>query len=217
MRNTEDQLDVIIGVHLRYLEGDGPAPDFTTLAPELRNEAQARVQVLEAAWGASIEVPTEDPVARRFGFDRSGQVIAIDGRRIAQLRKAARMDLNVLLGLITAAGGEISAGNLFRVEQNRAATVSQPVASAIVAALHTTLAEIETTDGGPESDPMRVFLSGPRFSDIIDDWARRFSRQVDEVRSLVAGRALAAQYRAEDVTDDHLAEIVRAILASLEP
>lgn len=216
MSNIDDQLDAIIDDHLRYLEGDGPAPDLTTLAPELRDEAQARVQLLEAFWGASIEVPTEDPVARRFGFDRAGQAITIDGHRVAQLRKAARMDLDALLGLVTAAGGDITPGNLFRLEQNRSATVSQPVGSAIVAALHTTLAELETTADSPASDPMRRFLSGPRFSDIIDDWAGRSGRQVDEVRSLVTGKALAAQYRAEDVTDDHLAEIVQAILANLE-
>ena len=216
MSNTDSQLDTIIDAHIRFLEGEGPAPDLTSLAPELRDEALARVQMLEVSWGAIIEVPADDPVASRFGFDRAGQAIAINGRRIAQLRKAAGLDLDVLLGLVTAAGGDISAGSLFRLEQERSATVSQPVASAIVAALRTSLAELEATAGSTASNPMRMFLTGPRFSDIIDDWAGRFGRPSDEVRSLVTDRALATQYRAEDVTDDHLAEIVKAILASLE-
>lgn len=216
MSNIDDQLDAIIDAHLRYLEGDGPAPDLAALAPEVRDEAYARVRLLEASWGAVVEVPAEDPVARRFGFDLAGQEITIDGRRVAQFRKAASMDLDVLLSLVTAAGGDITAGNLFRLEQNGSATVTQPVASAIVAALHTTLAELEAV-ATPATDPVRLFLSGPRFADTIDDWAGRFGRQSSQVRAVVTGRVLALQYRAEDVSDDHLTEVVQAILDSLEP
>lgn len=216
MSNTDSQLDTIVDAHIRFLEGEGPEPDLTTLAPELRDEAQARLQLLEASWGATIEVPADDPVARRFGFDRAGQTIAIDGRRVAQLRKAAGMDLATLVGLVTSAGGDVTARDLFRLEQSRSASTSQPVASAIVAALHTTLTKLEATANDAARSPMRLFLSGPRFSDIIDDWAGRFGRPSDEVRSLVTGKALAAQYRADDVSDDHLAEIIQAILASLE-
>jgi hypothetical protein len=216
MSNIDDQLGTLIDAHLRYLEGDGPAPDLMAVAPELRDEAHARIRLLEASWGAVVEVPAEDPVARRFGFDRAGQEITIDGRRVAHLRKAAGMDLDALLGRVTVAGGGITAGDLFRLEQNSSATVTQPVASAIVAALHTTLAELDTADH-PSSDPVRQFLSGPRFADIIDDWADRFGRQSSEVRAVVARKVLAVQYRAEDVSDEHLAEVVRAVLDSLEP
>ena len=216
MSNIDDQLDAIIDAHLRYLEGDGPAPDLAALAAELRAEAHARVRLLEASWGAAVEVAAEDPVARRFGFDRAGQEVTIDGRRVAQLRKAAGMELDALLGRVTAAGGNITAGNLFRLEQNSSATVTQPIASAIVAALHTTLAELETAEH-PASNPVYLFLSGPRFADIIDDWARRFGGQSSEVRAVVTDKVLAVQYRAEDVSDDHLAEVVQAILDSLVP
>jgi hypothetical protein len=126
------------------------------------------------------------------------------------------LDLDGLLGLVTAAGGNITAGSLFRLEQNRSATVPQPVASAIVAALHTTLEQLEAADSSA-TDPVRLFLSGPRFADLIDDWAGRFGGQHDELRALVTSKVLAVQYRAEDISDDHLAEIVQAILDSLEP
>lgn len=217
MNNIDDQLDAIIDAHLRHLEGDGPAPDLVTLAPELRDEAQARIRLLEASWGAVLEVPTEDPVARRFGFDRAGQTITVNGRRVAQLRKGTGMAFDTLLGLVTAAGGDITAAKLFRLEQNSSADVAQPTASAIVAALHTTLADIETTTTSAATDPVRLFLSGRRFADIIDDWAGRFGRPASEVRTIVTERVLAVQYRANDVTDEHLIEIVQTILDSLEP
>jgi hypothetical protein len=217
MSNIDNQLDAIVDAHVRYLEGDGPAPDLSTLAPELRDEALARVQLLEASWGAVLEVPSEDPVARRFGFDRAGQTITVNGRRVAQLRKATGMEFDTLLGLVTAAGGDITAAILFRLEQNSSADVAQPTASAIVAALQTTLADIETTTTSTATDPVRLFLSSPRFAEIIDDWAYRFGRLASEVRITVTKRVLAVQYRAEDVTDEHLTEIVQTILHSLEP
>lgn len=217
MSNIDDQLDAIIDAHLRYLEGDGPAPDLTTLAPDLRDEALVRVRLLEASWDSAVELPADDPVARRFGFDRAGEQITIDGRRVAQLRKAAGMDLNALHAMITTAGGDLTVGNLFNLEQNTTATVTQPVASAIVAALHTNLTELEVLADVPATDPVRRFLAGPRFAELIDDWAGQFGRKVDEVRNLVTPKVIAAQYRADDVTEDHLAAIVQTILDDLEP
>jgi len=217
MSNIDDQLDAIIDAHLRFLEGDGPAPDLTTLTPDLRDEALVRVRLLEASWDSAVELPADDPVARRFGFDRAGEQITIDGRRVAQLRKAAGMDLNALHAMITAAGGDLTVGNLFNLEQNTTATVTQPVASAIVAALHTNLTELEVLADVPGTDPVRQFLAGPRFAQLIDDWAGRFGRTVDEVRNLVTPKVIAAQYRADGVTEDHLAAIVQTILDDLEP
>ena len=91
MSNIDDQLDPIIDAHLRYLGGEGPAPDLTSLPDDIRQEAQARVALLEASWGTGLEPPADDPVGRRFGFDRVGQEIAVDGRRVAALRKAAQL------------------------------------------------------------------------------------------------------------------------------
>lgn len=217
MSSIDDQLDAITDAHLLYLEGEGPAPDLTTLAPELRDEALMRVRLLEASWGAVLEAPTEDPIAVRFGFDRAGQTITVNGRRVAQLRKATGMDFQTLLGLVTAAGGDITAANLFRLEQSSASNVDQPTASALVAALHTTMADLGATATDVATDRVGLFLSGPGFTDIIDDWARQFGRPTSEVRTTVTERLLAVQYRAEDVTDEHLIEIVMTILDSLEP
>ena len=217
MSSIDDQLDAIVDAHLLYLEGDGPAPDLTALTPELRDEALVRVRLLEASWGAVLEVPTEDPIAARLGFDRTGQTITLNGRRVAQLRKATGMDFESLLGLVTAAGGDITAANLFRLEQSSAADVDQPTASALVAALHTTMADIEAAATDAATDRVGLFLSGPGFANIIDDWARKFGRPTSEVRTTVTERLLAVQYRAEDIRDEHLIEIVKTILGSLEP
>lgn len=216
MSNIDDpRLDAIIDAHLRHLEGDGPAPDLADLPDELRDEARARLAVLEAAWGAQIEPPDDDPVARRFGFDRAGQRITIDGRRIATLRKAAQLDLTELHTLITNAGGAIAPGDLFRVEQNAAVELDQATVSAIVAALRTSVPSIEATET-IDFDAVRAFVDSPDFYDLIDTWAAEQGRDAEQVRPRVTEQVFAAQYRADDVTTAQLIEIVRAILQTLE-
>jgi hypothetical protein len=215
MSNIDDQLDSIIDAHLRHLEGDGPAPDLTALPDGLREEAEARVALLESVWGTQVTTPADDPVARRFGFDRAGETIAIDGHRVAALRKTAGYDLAKLLARVTAAGGDIVIGALFRLEQSDSTPLSQPNASALVAALGTDLSALEAA-ADIDLGAVRAFLDSPAFYDLVDSWAAEHQRERDEVRSVVEERVLALQYRAEDVTTDHLSTIVQTILDSLE-
>ena len=120
MRDIDDQLDAIIDAQLRHLEGDGPAPDLAELTEEVRTEAIARIAVLETLWSQSVEEDS-DPVAQRFGFDRPGETITIDGRKVAAIRKAAGIDLKELFVRMQTAGASINAGALYRVEQNHRA------------------------------------------------------------------------------------------------
>ncbi|WCO67955.1 hypothetical protein PO878_04360 [Iamia majanohamensis] len=216
MSNIDEQLDPIIDAHLRHLEGGGPAPDLAALPDGLREEAEARVILLEATWGTQVTAPPDDPVARRFGFDRAGGIIAIDGHRVAAIRKAAGYDLAKLLARVTAAGGDIAIGTLFRLEQSDSMPLSQPNASALVAALGTNLSALEAAVD-IDLGAIRAFLDSPAFYDLVDSWAAEHQRESDEVRSVVEERVLALQYRAEGVTTDHLTTIVQTILRSLEP
>lgn len=169
-------------------------------------------------WGAALvdHPPADDPVARRFGFDRAGQDVPIDGRRVAALRKAAGLDLKALLALVTTAGGDITAMALLELEQSRSTPVAQATASALVAALDTSLGEIEA---GPEAelDHVRAFLNSPIFDDLIASWAAEHDQDAARLRSAVADRILVAQFRAADVTPEQLLDTARAILRSLEP
>lgn len=216
MNNTDDPLDAIIDAHLHHLEGDGPAPNLTDLPDHLQAEATARIALLEASWGALLEPSEDDPVARRFGFDRTDETITVDGRRVASRRKAAGINLKELLARIEAAGGSIAPGALYRLEQSRSTPLDQPTASALVAALNTALSDIEAA-GQVDTARIHAFLNGPAFHQVIDDWAGTYGRDPIEVGTDVSRRVLAAQYRAEDITDDQLIEIVQAILKNLEP
>ncbi len=215
MDNINDPLDALIDAHLHHLEGEAAAPDLADLPADLQAKATARIALLEACWGVSLEPPEEDPVARRFGFDRAGKAITIDGSRVASYRKATGIDLKELLARVETAGGRIAPGALYRLEQSRSTSLDQPTASALVAALKVALADIEAAgQSGPAR--IRAFLDGPPFHQLIDDWAGTYGRDRTEVRREVARQVVAAQYRAEDVTDDQLIEMVQAILETLE-
>ncbi len=216
MSNIQDQLDDIINDYLRHLEGDAPAPDLSGLPGDLRDEARIRIALLDAMWGSQLEPAEDDPVARRFGLDRPDQRIAIDGRRVASLRRAAGIDLKELLRLVTTAGGTISGGDLLRLEQNQSTELPQPTATALVAALGTSLHELEAAEQ-LDLDAVRSFLDSPDFDDRVASWAADHEREVADVRPIVVQRVLALQYRATDVTHDQLVAIVEAIFDSLKP
>jgi hypothetical protein len=218
MSHIDDELDNIIDAYLTYLDGAGPAPDLGALPDALREEARARLQLIDAMWGADSDEPppANDPVVRRFGFDRAGQDIAVNGRRVASLRKAAGLDFKALLARIRAAGGAIAPAALLQLEQSPSTLVSQPTASALVAALDTTLSEIEAAVQ-PEGHAVRAFLDSPAFDELVGSWAAEHGHSMAQVRPVVVQRVLASNFRADEVTVEHVADIVRAVLASLEP
>lgn len=215
MSEFEEQLDVVVDDYLRYRDGDGPMPDLSGLPDRLRSEALARFQFLDALWGEGVQPPSDDPVARRLGFDRLGEDIAINGLRVASIRKARDMDLKQLRMSVLNAGGSITPGDLFRLEQSSSTVLPQPTVSAFVAALGSSIAELKAT-AEVERDIVRVFLDGPTFNNLVAVWAAEQSRDVQAIRPVVQERVLAAQYRASEVTIEQLVEITRAILDSLE-
>ena len=215
MSELEEQLNVIVEEYLRYRDGDGPKPDLSGLPDGLRSEARARFQFLDALWGEDIQPPSDDPVARRFGFDRVGEDIAINGRRVASIRKARNMDLKQLRMSVLNAGGSIAPGDLFRLEQSTSTLLPQPTVSAFVAALGSSISELRAI-AEVEKNTVRTFLDGPTFDNIVAVWAADHSRDVQAIRPVVQERVLTAQYRASEVTIEQLADITRAILDSLE-
>ncbi len=215
MSEFEEQLEAVVDEYLRYRDGDGPLPDLSMLPGRLRSEALARFQLLDALWGVEAQLPDDDPVARRFGFDRMGENIAINGRRVASIRKARNMDLKELGEMVASAGGKITPGDLFRLEQSSSTVLPQPTVSAFVAALGSSIAELEAT-AEVKPDTVRTFLDGAVFNNLVTSWATEHNQEFHVVRPVVRDRVLAGQFRASDVTNEQLADIVRAILKSLE-
>jgi transcriptional regulator with XRE-family HTH domain len=218
MSNIDDELDTLIENYLNFLEGEGPAPQLDDLPASVRDEARARIRLVDSMWGAQVDDRSlsEDPVARRYGFERAGQNVSVDGRRVAALRKAAGLDLKALLARVTAAGGDITPMALLQLEQSESAAVSQPTVSALVAALDVSLDEVEAR-ASVDLDAVREFLNSPEFDELIQAWTAEHAQDPEGVRPLVVERVLTSQFRASDFTTAHLVDIVRAVLRSLEP
>jgi transcriptional regulator with XRE-family HTH domain len=218
MSNIEDDLDAVTDAYLTYLEGGGPAPSLEELPVQLRDEARARLQLVDAMWGAEIDGDplADDSVARRFGFDRTGEHVHIDGRRVAARRRAAHLELKELLARVITAGGDIAPMALLQLEQSSSTPVSPSTASALVAALDTSLADIEAARS-IDFDGIRAFLDSPEFDELIATWAAEHDQDPTRVGSVVAERMLVSQFRAAAVTVDQLLDIARAILRSLDP
>lgn len=217
MSTIEEQLDAITDAYLAYLDGSGPAPSLDGLPAEVLAEAAARLALLDAMWGAGVRRRPlhDDPVARRFGFDRAGHDIEIDGRKVSALRKAAAIELKDLTAVVNNGGGATSTFALLQLEQRDAVTVPQRTASALAAALGVHLHDFEAA-ADVDFDAIRTFLNSPAFDELIASWAIEHDREAAPVREVVANRMLASQFRAADVTPEQLLEIARAILRTLD-
>lgn len=218
MSTIEEQLDALTDAYLAYLDGSGPAPSLDGLSADVRAEAAARLALLDAMWGAGVPRRPlhDDPVARRFGFDRAGDDIEIDGRKVSTVRKAAAIELKDLTTMVNNGGGDTSTFALLQLEQSDAVTVPQPTASALAAALGVGLHDFEAASG-VDFDAVRTFLDSPAFDELIASWAAEHNRPAAPVRKIVADRMLVSQFRATDVSPEQLLEIARAILRTLEP
>ncbi len=217
MSTIEEQLDAITDAYLAYLDGSAPAPSVDGLPADVRAEAAAHLALLDAMWGGGVSRRPlhDDPVARRFGFDRAGHDIEIDGRKVSALRKAAAIDLKDLTTMVNNGGGDTSTFALLQLEQSDAVAVPQRTASALAAALGVHLRDFEAPSD-VDLDAIRTFLDSAAFDELIASWAAGHDREPEPVRRIVADRMLASQFRATDVTPDQLLAIARAILRTLE-
>lgn len=213
-------IDTIIDQYLQYLDGEAPEPTLDDLTPEERAEAHAQIRVLVALHRTGVPDPDDDPVARRFGFDRAGADIVIDGRRMARRRQERGLKLNELAAAVNRAGGTITTSALLRLEQQPHGAVPQATVTAIVAVLDTSLQDLEPADASADEavERLRTLLASPRLEAKVAAWCAEHQRsQRDVGRHLEQRLLVGAAYRAEDLTEDALLEIVRAILAGLDP
>lgn len=210
-------LDRFIHDYMLFLDGEGDRPDVDDLDVELRVEARSRIRLLNVLRRGHDELPAgaADRIALRFGFDRSGTRINISGPKFKRARKRACLELKDIAAATVAAGAPIKTNNLLRIEMAKSTPVEQPIVTALVAILHISVDDIQE-DLGDDVSTVRAKLASPRFEQMITDWSAEHGRDIRETRSFVHAQVLATKYRQKDVTEDHLADIVRAILLSLE-
>jgi hypothetical protein len=217
MIDPSDQLDDLVEGFLAHLEGEGPPPYLTDLTSDVRAEAEARFEMLRAAQGvlAGSSGSGAGRIAARFALDRAGQQIEIAGAKVKRLRMSKKLQLaDVALG-VQKSGVTLSSAQLFRIETTVALPLDQPIVTALVAVLNCSVADLETVDTSDLS-PVRAFLNSPEFHDLIASWAAEHDQDAESTARRAGEQLLAAHYRAQDVTDEQLREILRAILRKLD-
>lgn len=215
--NQNDPIEQLVTEYLLHLDGEGERPELADIPHAARAEAAARLHLLDGLRAASVEAPpgAADRIARTLGFDRAGGRIAVSGPRLKRARDAKGMTLKAIASAATSAGTPTRTADLLRVESATSTPVDQELVTVLVAILNTSVDAIED-EFADEVTAMRTFLDGPRFEAMIADWSSERGRDIDQTRTVVRDRALAAQYRAKDITEDQIADLIRAILWSLE-
>lgn len=215
--NEIDPIEKLVTDYLLYLDGEGERPDLAHIPQGDRAEAAARLHLLDGLRTASVEAPAgaADRTARTLGFDRVGGRIAVSGPQLKRARDAKGMSLKDIAEAATAAGAPTRTADLLRAESATSTPLDQELVTVLVAILNTSVDAIED-DLAEDMTATRTFLDGPRFESMIADWSSEHDWELEQTRTIVRDRALATQYRAKDITEDQIADLIRAILRSLE-
>jgi transcriptional regulator with XRE-family HTH domain len=185
------------------------------LPSHLREEAAARLSMLRSIAGApSVTAPGAfDRIAQRFGFDRPTS-IDINGRRIKSRRESAGLTLTAFVDQLRQAGVNVTARECLRWQQLASLTVDRHTATALSAILNVPVSDFEAFT--VETNEAQRFLASPEFDRMIATWCAEHSRERTATKQEVTRQVVAAGYRADEVTVDHLVAIVRQILEGLE-
>jgi hypothetical protein len=212
-----DRVETFLRDYMLFLDGEGPRPLLSALDPGAQADAAAQLRILEAARAAAAPVPdgARERIARRYGFDRPGLPIPISGPKLKSARRRAGLDLKQISAALAAAGTPMRTNELLHIETAATTPIDQPVVTTLVAILGTSVSSLEA-DVSAEVADMRAMLASPRFEQMIAELAAEHARDVYEIRQVVHRQALAAKFRAEGLSAEQLAEIVQAILRSLE-
>jgi transcriptional regulator with XRE-family HTH domain len=211
-----DELDEFIHAYISYLDGDAARPPVEALPAHLRAEATARARLLDASWGAlAADLPENDPIATRFGFDQPADTVPIAGAALRRARKKANLDLAQLAEATGGAGIRVSSYELLEIESSDVTRVKGDLAATLVAVLGAPITDLEPAS--PRRANLGPRLESPWFSELVDDWARSHDRDPGWARNEARRRLLATQFRADDVDDEQLREILAAILHTLGP
>lgn len=213
--NDDEYLADIFDSYLAFLDGEGQEPDLARFGRGERERISRQFDILRDGHGVLARMPdlVDDPVFAALGFDRVGTDIEIDGTKVSRARKRLSLDVGDVAERMRNAGSNLSVRELFHLERN-SATLPQPDATALVAALRVSLSDIEASDAG--LSPMRQFLRSEVFGERIRDWADAHSADYDRVARRATSQLLAANFRgAEHVDFAALEDLLRVVLENM--
>lgn len=210
---TEDTITDLLETYLNHLDGAVPEPDVSNYDHDDQDTLRSYFRLLrdlhQTLTGSAAT--GHDPVYIALGFNRAGQDITIDGKRVGAARKSAGLDFAAVLLRMNNAGATWTMQQLLQIERSTATPVAQHDATALVAALRVSLSDIESASG--PSNVVATFVQSKVFEAEIIDWATHRRVDVAATRRQVTNELLAANFRGGDHADtDDLLQLLHAIL-----
>lgn len=208
-----DDLADIFEAFLTSLEHGTAAPDLTGLPDDVRIRVARQLELLREGHGVLAEhaALADDPVFFALGFDRAGTEINIDGDKLKRARKQAGIDYAEIVDRTRNAGADLTVKDLFRLERSASTPLPQVDATALVAALRTSLHNLESD--ASQTSLMRRFLDSDEFALVVSDWAHAHGMESSRATRRAQSELLAANFRGGRHLDlDDLHELLQAVL-----
>ncbi len=199
--------------YLAYLDGEQDEPDLSSVPPDVREKLLNAFETLRDDYGVLAQLPdiVDDPVFAALGFDRVGSDVEIDGSKLRAVRKGSGLEYPEIARRVKNAGSDLTVRDLFRLERQTATPLPQVDATALVVALHVSLADLEST--GAQVGRMREFLASDVFDTAIRRWCEDTGADFASSTRRARNELLTANFRGGDHTDfSDLAELLQALL-----
>jgi len=205
----------LIERYLAYLEGEAEEPDLSKLPPNAREQLDHQFEILRNDHAVLRQLPelAEDPVFAALGFDRAGSDVEIDGKKLRAARQRAQLDYNEIADRMNNAGSHLGVRDLFRLEQATATPLPAVDATALVAALRISLADVESTD--VQVSRMRQFLASEVFNTVVRRWCDETGADFTNSARRAHDELLRTNFRGGDRAEfADLASLLRVVLES---
>lgn len=171
--------------YLGFLDGEGEEPDANELPESVRAQAFQLLRVLDELEPdpADLPAPTDDPIARRFGFGRPETTITLSTAALKDAAASRGLQMSQLAQRLTIAGYPTRSAELLRLTRNVTAQVDRDLAARFAAILDTSVEELEA-QGSVAGMSLHDFLVLEEARRIIDafTWEHNFTTSEVEVQ-----------------------------------
>jgi hypothetical protein len=202
--------------YLAYLTGTDDAPDITLLDESQRTAALQRLHALEL-----LDEPEpypmppveDDPVAKRFGFDRTELTITISTAALKEAASRAGVPFSELAQRLTAGGRPTRPAELLRLTNTVTADVERDLAARFAAILHTTVRDLEAAGSVRGSPTFDDYLALEEARALIEELAAELDISFETIERRSRELVGAAAFR--NYTNDAWREALLGALTQI--
>jgi hypothetical protein len=196
--SPDDRVLDFVDRYLAYLTGADDEPDITLLDEPQRAAALQQLRALELLDEPEpYQMPPieDDPVAKRFGFDRTEPTIAISTAALKEAASSAGVPFSELAQRLTAAGRPTRPAELLRLTNTASADVERDLAARFAAILHTTVGDLEAVGSGRGAPTFDDYLALEEARALIEELAGELDISFETVKGRSRELVGAAAFR----------------------